>query len=189
MHKIKRASFFFRIIFQIAFFLLPVILAIFWWVGPSMESFSSHQGFFGQTGISFIPESISRDVIAQPMTGTTKILGFLVSLIPVMVAEFILYCLIQLFRLYERGEIFSLQNVNYIKKIGYALLIRQALNPVYFALISATLSWNNPVGKRFISVSFTGENLGFIVMALLIIVISWIMAEGCKLREEQQYTV
>jgi hypothetical protein len=39
------------------------------------------------------------------------------------------------------------------------------------------------------SVSFDTYDIYNIVTAIMVIVISWIMAEGCKLNEEQQLTV
>ena len=188
MHKIKRASFFFRILFQISFCLLPVLLILFWVIGPTSPTpptSSSSMKF----GASFIPGTIPMDAIALPLSNTTKLLGFLVSLIPALVTECTLYFLIRLFRRYEHGEIFTLQNVNYFKKIGYTLLIGEALHPIYYAILTTILSWNNPIGKRYAAISITTPNLNVIVIAFLIILISWVMAEGYKLREEQQYTV
>jgi hypothetical protein len=42
MHKIKRASFFFRILFQTIFCILPVLLAIFWIIAPTPLGFPAH---------------------------------------------------------------------------------------------------------------------------------------------------
>jgi len=51
------------------------------------------------------------------------------------------------------------------------------------------LTWRNPPGHRFASITLIQTNIGVILVALMVILISWIMLEGCKIREEQQLTV
>jgi len=105
---------------------------------------------------------------------------------------FVLYFLIKLFRQYEKGEIFLIENVRYIRNIGYTLLIGQLLNPIYDGLISADLTWGNHYvqkGMRIASVTFDNTNITVLLTSLFIILISWIMAEGYQLRAEQQLTI
>ena len=106
-----------------------------------------------------------------------------------LIELYILYSLIKLFGLYSKGEIFSVNNVRYIRNIGYALLFTQIVNPLYQVLMGAVLTLHNPPGHRFLSITLDQTNLGIILIALIVILISWIMAEGCKLREEQQLTI
>ena len=57
--------------------------------------------------------------------------------------------------------------------------------------MSAALTWGNPRGshERMAAISFSGTNVAILLTALLIILISWIMAEGHKLAEDQKYTI
>lgn len=186
MNKIQRVSLFFRIFFQIVFVALPLFEAIAWSLWPLP------QHFFNMIQIDLFPQNIIPENVPLPaLTPFTKFFGFLAGMIPTGVELFVLYFLIKLFRLYEKGEIFSINNVNYIRKIGYTMLIGVLIHPLYDALISLTLTWNNPAGMkmRLISISFGSTDVLFILASLLVILISWIMAEGCKLREEQQLTV
>ena len=185
MNKIQRVSLFFRVLFQITFIVLPLFLAISWIEAPKpLDLLSGTIIFDTMPAHSVYP-------ILMPLTTTTKILGFVVNLIPTGVQLFVLYFLIKLFRLYEKGEIFSLENVRYIKKVGYTLLIGQLINPIYDVLLSLTLTWNNHLHgiPRYAMVEFSGTNFGILLTALMVILISWIMAEGCRLRDEQQYTI
>jgi len=183
MNKIKRVSNFFHILFQIVFIALPILLIIIWIQAPSPIGV-----FYQQTGIliNFIPQSIK---ILHPLDNLTKLLGFSISLLALISTELVLYFLIKLFRLYANAEIFSLQSVRYIKYVAYSLLLGQLINPIYQGVISAFLTWGNPKGHRVATISLDGTNLGILLLSLLIILISWIMAEGYKLREEQQYTI
>lgn len=184
MDKIKRVSWFFRMLFQILFIVLPVVLAMSWMQAPQSMVLFNHI-----IELDTIPKMYSAAIL-HPLTHMDKLLGFALSLLPLLVELFILYFLIKLFRLYEQGEIFHLNNVKYIRNIGYTLLIGQILvDPIYQAFMGVILTWHNPPGHRFAGITLNQTNVGILLTALLVILISWIMAEGCKLREEQQLTV
>ncbi len=183
MNKIQRVSKFFKWMFQITFILMPILLILFWINAPSpVSSTAANHGFV----ISYIPKGIK---ILHTLSANTKLLGFVISLIPLTVNLFILYFLIRLFKLFEACEIFSYKSVRYIKYVGYTLLIGQVVSPIHQALLSAALTWHNPHGERVISVSLSGTNLGILLMALLIILVSWLMSEAYKMQEDQKYTI
>ncbi len=181
MKNIQYVSRFYKWLFQIMFCILPIIYVVFWINAPS-PIFSEVYGF----SMSFVPDEI---LITQALTKGTKMLGFMVGLIPLSIHLFTLYFLIVLFKQFERNNIFAKINVHYIKRIGYTVLAGQLLNPLYQALISPVLTWHNPPGQRVVTITLSGTNLGLLLTSLLIILISWIMAEGYKLKEEQDYTV
>lgn len=200
MNKIKNVSFFFRVLFQVLLIILPVSLAIYWievplplnffqvgvsWLNATFHFLTPSPG----NGITFgfIPISINNTL--SQMTPFVKLMGFIINLIPLTIGELTLYFLMKLFILYENAEIFSLHSVAYIRKIGYVLLIGQLINPIYDGLLTLAITWNNPHGQRIIACAIDSTNLGLILMASVTIVISWIIAEACKLREEQEYTV
>jgi len=183
MDRIKRVSLFFRAVFQILFIALPVILAIAWITSPESLVIMG-----GVINMSFIPRPYVNNIL-HILTPADRLLGFGISSIPMLIELYILYSLIKLFGLYSKGEIFSVNNVRHIRNIGYALLVTQVVNPLYEGLMGVALTWHNPHGHRFASVTLDQTNLGIIFVALIVILISWIMAEGCKLREEQQLTI
>lgn len=183
MNRIKNISLFFRIIFQIIFIALPILLLISWIYAPDEFGF-----LIGIFRFHAIPDNYS-NAILHPLSHYEKTVGCLISAIPMMVQMFIFYCLIKLFKLYEMGKIFSLHHVKYIRNIGYALLIGQLIQPFYQFVMGLVLTMNNPPHHRFATVTLTQTNLGILLIAMLIILISWIMAEGYKLQEEQQFTV
>jgi hypothetical protein len=69
------------------------------------------------------------------------------------------------------------------------MLVGQVVNIIYEALISFALTFHNPAGHRVVVAGFDNLDVYNILTATMIIVISWIMAEGCRLQEENQYTV
>lgn len=181
MHKIAKVSLFFRILFQCLFILFPLTMGLLWWFAPSTIG-STQLGVM----MSVIPQSLE---ILNPLSTSTKLFGFIIDLIFLIPAEFVLYFLIKLFSLYENGKIFTIENVCYIQYAGYTLLIGELLNPIHQALLTGVLTAHNPPGHRMMTVSISGFDIGLILVALLTILISWVMAEGCKLQEEQKYTI
>ncbi len=178
MNKIQRVSAAFKIFFQICFVIYPILLVYAWYKAPVpvLEPF-----------INLITQEYP---ILHPLSLKTRLLGFLANLmLDGSITLLILYFLIQLFNLYKQGIIFTLQNVNYIKYIGYALITGQCLAPVLEGLMGLILTWNNPPGHRFASMTVNGTDAGIILTACLIILISWIMGEACKIREELDHIV
>lgn len=195
MNRFKNVSLFFRLVFQIIFIALPILLIMSWIVAP--DELILLAGFIKINAIpatysgmhTFTAQGIPEKAILHTLSIGEKSLGCLVSMIPMMVEMFILYYLIKLFKLYENGDIFSLHHVRYIRNIGYALLIGQLIEPFYQFVMGAVLTLHNPPHHRYAAITLDQTNIGILLTALLVILISWIMAEGCKLHEEQQLTI
>lgn len=195
MEKIRRVSLYFRMIFQLIFIALPVLLIVSWIYAP--ESLVLLHGIIHLDAIPanysgmhvFSSQGEPEKALLHTLSVSEKILGCLVSAIPMIVNMFILFMLIKLFRLYEKGEIFTVNNVKYLRNIGYALLIGQLIDPAYQFVMGIVLTLHNPPHHRFASITLDQTNIGIVFTALLVILISWIMLEAYKLREEQQLTI
>lgn len=179
MYKIKRISRFFRIVFQLAFVAMIVVQIIGWVYAPQPL-----RVYFGL--INVIPGTYEH-IVPQVLSFNTKLCAFLLSTIPLTIELLAVYFLIKLFRLFEDGEIFSLRNVRYIRNVGYALLLNQVIDPFYQFFMGPILTWNNHPHTAAITIDQT--NFSMALTGLIIILISWIMAEAYKLREEQQLTI
>ncbi len=181
MQKIMRVSLIFRIIFQIIFIALPILTILFWAYTPASLEWRG-VGF----GMWFASQKV---IVLHPLSMETRLFGFLINIIPIGLLMAVSYSLIQLFRLYEKQIIFTLKNVQSMKRTGLFLLFYEIARPFSEAATTALLTWHNPHGHRIATISFSGINLTVILTAIMIILISWIMAEGCKLQEEQQLTI
>lgn len=180
MNKIQKVSFFLRSFFQIIFFVLPILLVLFWLFAPVLYPLYPYAATY------FIPSGIE---ILHPLSVTNCLFGFLINLLPTVVTMYILHFLIKLFSLYEKGAIFTYENAKYIKKIAITMLIGQFVRFIYEVLISIALTIDNPAGHRVGTITFNNYDVYNIITAIMLIVISWIMAEGAKLKEEQSLTV
>lgn len=185
MNKIERVSRFFRGLFQIAFIWSLLSELTCWMIFPKTKTFS-WQGF--SYTVMAVPEAYAQKIM-HTVTLSEKLLIFSIGLVPFLLKLGLIYFIIKLFKLYEKGEIFTLQNVKYIRKAGYALLLNELISPIYQFMVGIILTIKNPAGYRYASVTFTQYNVGMVLTALMIILISWIMVEACKLNEDQQLTI
>jgi hypothetical protein len=177
MNKIKYVSLFFKLFFLVAFVSLIAAQIIGWMYAPMRG------GFFNVIPLPY------QMLVMNHFSINTKIAGFFVSAIPLIIKLFILYSLIKLFSLYERLECFSAQNVMRIRNTGYALLLLEIVNPITDFVLGFVITSGNPPGYRFATMMFNDANVEMILTALVIILISWVMSEGCKLKEEQQLII
>lgn len=182
MEKIKQISLCFRLLFQVLLIALPILLIIAW-----LLSSGTLVTIEGIINLNYIPAAYANSIL-HTLSNSEKLLALCVSSIPMFIQLYILYSLINLFKLYENREIFSINNVRYIRNIGCALLITQFIDPLYQATMGYVLTRYNPPDQRFAAITLDQTNLGILLIALMVVLISWIMAEGCKLREEQQLT-
>jgi len=178
MKKIKYVSLFFRMFFQATFVCLIAAQILGW-----MYATPANRGFF-----SIIP-SLYQGYIFNQFDINTRIAGFFVSLIPLICQLLVIYYLIKLFYLYEKCEFFTSDNVRYIRNAGYALLLEQIAKPVSDFVLGFVLTSINPAGLHFAVIEITEKNIGVILTALVIILISWVMAEGCKMQADQQLII
>ena len=122
--------------------------------------------------------------------------------------------LAQLFRFYERGQIFAAETIRCIKVLGMICVIGwMTLVAIRFTPRSAALVPNPPAGNQvvktgsvvkattittehhylrmgFFSFDFgTGIDFGTLFVGASVILAAWIMDEGRKIQEEQELTV
>ncbi len=179
MNKITNVSLIFRLLFQAIFIGLIFTQIVGWIYAPIYNIYN----LFNVIPYSYL------GYVKHALNLNAKIAGFFVTSIPTLFKLLTLYFLIKLLRLYENLIFFSEENVRYIKNAGYSLLILQFINPISEFLLGFILTWDNPPGSRLAQIYLTDWNIGLILTALIIILASWIMAEGCKLLNEQKLTI
>jgi len=172
-----------KILFIIAAIGLPLLDAGFWITNgyPFLEPCIAWQA---------IPsiESAHIPPLAR-MDSTIKLLGFLISLIPTTFNSYAFLLLARLFAKFERMEFFSQSSVKCIHNIGFCLLLNQLIYPVYIGMMSLALTFTNPPGMRNISIAFGSPQLHLTVIALAILLVSWVMEEGRKIHDEHTATI
>lgn len=179
MDKIKRMSIFLKYAFLLALIAIPVFEVAGWLMfDGDPESY-----FMSEFLMCFDPEYLG------PLTGTQKFLGLLVSTPYNALGMYSCWQLVKLFGLYSQGMIFTADNSACYRRAAWALLIGEIVYPFTQTAVSYIATMNNAVGDRLIFVSFDDTNFGNIVVACVILAISWVMDEGRKLQDEAELTI
>lgn len=162
--------------------IMPALLITFW-LGVGASHNGSH---LVAVGVNFIPPHLP---ILHPLSVNDRALGFIIGAVPIALLVFLFYSLSSLFRRFYAGEIFSLQVVHVFKRIGYLLLAYEVVDTLFDGLMAVAMTWHNPTGYRYFELSFSGVNGAMILTAVIVLLISGIMAEACKLEEEHSLTI
>ncbi|HNX24076.1 MAG TPA: DUF2975 domain-containing protein [Spirochaetota bacterium] len=99
------------------------------------------------------------------------------------------YILIKLFSLYEKGIIFSSDNVNCYRKLGYLIIIFMAAGIIHNSAMSVIISLHNPPGQRIITFSLSSSDFALGIIGMIVVLVSWIMDAGREMSDEQEYIV
>ncbi len=124
------------------------------------------------------------------LSSLTKFIGCIGELLEALPYILGFAMLKRLFVAYEQKRIFTVENTQIYKKIGWLAF----LNGLFFIplaqslmVLAATLS--SPPGHRYITLNFGTPNVESIFCGLLLVVISLVMQEAQGLQEENQLTV
>lgn len=172
---IQRASRRLRRVFTAIMFAIPAISALIW------------------IFINVLPDEMQKTILPHyarlPLPVSARAGGFVVSLIPASVAMYGTAILIQLFRLYEKGSIFRPENVSCFRRLSRALIWWCGVNIAAGPLMSLALTLHHPPGQRMIAVALGSPDITALLVGFVLAVIAWVMEEGRKLQEEQDYIV
>ncbi|MEZ8107476.1 DUF2975 domain-containing protein [Vibrio splendidus] len=182
MSNIQKQSRRVRMLLQSLFVLTPIMVCYFW------LTVETPYDFISSTGIFYLTYDIGNYTML-PLTMATRIVAAFTSLLMSSILMYALMVLIRLFRNYERGEIFSLENAMSYQKLGYSLFYWVLGSVIYGSLMSVILSFNNPPGERIFEISFVGMDLLTLILGIIILIISWVMKEGYILADEHSQTI
>lgn len=183
MNRIKKLSGLLRWVFVLAFVSIPLVQGVGWLL---LFDGATASGL----GRSMIPAAIRESVqILHAVSWQNRGLALLVSLLPGAMSMLVCWNLVRLFSAYARGMLFTEMNALYIKRAGIWLVARQLFDPFYGALLSVILTLDNPPGQRMLTLGLGSTNLLGVLVGLLIILVAWIMQEGCRLQEENALTI
>lgn len=188
MNRIQRLSRVLQAVFLLALAGIPVVQLVGWGL------------VFGQGGGVFNPDSawqasllpaVLRDSLPAlpPITLPIRLAALGASMLPAAMSMLMCAHLVRLFEAYARGELFTADNARHIKLAGLWLLLRQLAEPLHGALLSVLLTLNLPPGQRMISLGMGSLNLLGALAGAGILLVAWIMQEGCRLQEENALTI
>lgn len=178
MFRIEKWSYGVRVLFQIILVGIPVV-ALLRWVVFDREAIAILDGLRHR---HYLPEVVS-------LSYGVRWVCFGIAMIGNLVAMFGFYHLVKLFKLYEKGQIFTQANIKEMKMGAYTIFVWCIANFFTSILLVLALTINNPVGQRILSISLDTKDFSTLVVGIIAIVIVQIMEEARKIKDEYDYIV
>ncbi|WP_024852008.1 DUF2975 domain-containing protein [Hydrogenovibrio kuenenii] len=177
INKIKKLSSTLRLLVRFLIVAIPSYYLIYW-------------VFINQLPTTLISVNTEPKMILEyPLEVKFQIIGFLFAL-PVLLS--LLYGLVnvdKLFIFYQKGVVFSYDQVRLFKNISKALIFWVVASTIYQSAKSVLFTLHNPPGERMITIGFGSAEVMILVVAALAILVAWTVEEGQHLSEEQKYTI
>jgi hypothetical protein len=178
LHRVQKTSRFLRGACTVAIPIIPVGLAAIWatldwWLvgGGEVTGFRPWEG--------------AHVNVPQPIPTYSLALGFLSSMLPAGLMVYALWQLRALFGLYGRGQIFTAENAQRLRRFALAVLAMTLASPLENTLTILAVTLGNPPGQRLLSVGFSSSELVTLFMGAIFLVIAWVMDEARELAEDQ----
>ena len=123
------------------------------------------------------------------LTGEARLLGFVVSSVPLALVFYALYQAYQLFAGYRRGEILTVRAADRLRQISYAVIAVAVTAPLVQAALGLVLSWNAASGKRHLILSLSFNDYLVAALGGLLLAIAHVMLEAAHLAQENDEIV
>lgn len=174
-HRIQNASRILRLVLIVLFGLLPILTGLYWALLNTL--------------IDTLPTSPVPAYVSLPIPVSTRLFGFLVSLLPLSVTLYGVANLIALFKLYESGKIFTFANVVCFKRLSRVLISWFIVGLAMDPLMSVAMTVHNPPGRHMLTIGVESPDVTALLVGAILAVITWVMEEGRKLQEEQDHLI
>ncbi len=174
-HKICRTSRVFISLLQFLLVAVPLIDCALW--------------IFMNDLLTPIQHELLPEYVRFPLPPRARFLGWCVSLLPTALFLIAAITLIRLFRLYEKGQIFSGGNVRCFYLLSRILMGWCAVSIIVDPLQSIALTLHHPQGQRILNFGLSSVDLTILFISGVFAVISWVMEEARQIKKEQELTI
>ncbi len=125
--------------------------------------------------------------VELPLSVTRSLVGYIPSMFSAFLTMAMLWQLIVLFRLYEKGQIFEQKNAECYKKLSYLLIATPFIGAISDLLLSLALSYNGD--SWYFSIEVDDVDITMMVIGFIVRVIAVVMERAAELREESELTI
>jgi len=124
--------------------------------------------------------------ILAPLTPATRVAYVLWDLPSLAVILAALYRLWQLFGEYLQSRIFSARALASLRGFARWTLVAAFWSPVYRAVLSVLVTWQNGPGRRELSLNLTSDDYFVLLLGVVLLAISSVMAEAARIAEDNE---
>lgn len=113
-----------------------------------------------------------------------RLAAFAISFVPLACLVFALMAARRCFGVFATGNFFGQGAIRNLRYFGLGLLASALLKPLSAAALSVLLSWDAPAGQHRLTLGLDSDMMLTLLVACIIAVITWVMAEASALAEE-----
>lgn len=125
--------------------------------------------------------------VELPLSLTRSLVAYIPSMFSAFLTMALLWQLIALFGLYEKGQIFEQKNAQCYKKLSYLLIATPFISAISELLLSIALSYNGD--EWYFSISVDDVDVTMMVIGLIVRVIAVVMERAAELQQESELTI
>jgi hypothetical protein len=124
--------------------------------------------------------------VVGPLTPQTRVLYVLWDIPSLGVILMALLRLWQLLGEYLCSRVFSARALTSLRGFARWVLLGAFLSPVYRAVMSVLVTWQNGPGKRELTLDLTSDDYLLLLLGVVVLAISSVMAEAARIAEDNE---
>jgi len=188
MNRIQKVSAYLLSILNLLLIGVPIITGCLWmFMEVPLPKEAISEGLFFD--LVKTPEGVV-NLSTVTWSPLSKFIGFTANLVGLLPILFGIYVLKLTFQNYKKGEIFNLINAKYYQYLGWLFFLDGLLiKPLSNMLMVLAVTLTNPPGHRYLQIEYGTPNLEVLFCGMIVLVISWVMAEASRLQQEQEFTI
>ena len=144
-------------------------------------------------GTWIFPDYAARIITSQvevriigPLTPSTRVIYVLWDIPSLAVILIALLRLWQLFGEYLHSRIFSARALTSLRGFARWILVAAFWSPVYRAVLSVIVTWQNGPGKRELTIDLTSDDYMMVLLGVVLLAISSVMVEAARIAEDNE---
>jgi hypothetical protein len=130
--------------------------------------------------------SVVQAHIIGPLTPATRLAYVLWDIPSLALILIVLLRLWQLFGEYLHSRIFSARALTSLRGFARWTLAAAFWSPIYRAVLSVIVTWQNGPGKRELTVDLSSDDYLMVLVGVVILAISSVMAEAARIAEDNE---
>jgi hypothetical protein len=140
---------------------------------------------FPDYAVHIIDSLVSTHVLA-PLAGWARVAYVLWDIPSLAVILVALWRLWQLFGEYLHSRIFSARALASLLGFARWTLVAAFWSPVYRAVLSVIVTWNNGPGKRQLVINFSSDDYFLLLVGVVLLAIASVMVEAARIAEDNE---
>ncbi len=127
--------------------------------------------------------------LLNELTWADRLGGMALGLVPVGIAAIGFLALHALFRRFARAISLDTTNARLLQRFAVSVLAAVPANIVAGALTTVWLSRDFPSGERILAFSVSSDDVWYLVVAVLLLTVAWVLRDAAELAEDHRQIV